>query len=170
MMQKKERAILGVFLLPACLAGCDTLTLWGIHAPAGLRCGSGCAPESASCRSQCELQAASCNELPIEEFDDFDTRLGRLQAGEDLFGEAVAGECQDGTVFLFEFFGEGSLTHYFEPMTGAFFALETLTDMRDFECGGRGYWPVIIDCANPVVTEVIRSAFLEVGDPVNLRR
>ena len=169
MMQKKQRAILGVLVLPVCLAGCDTLTLWGIHAPAGLRCGSGCAPESASCRSQCELRAPSCDELAIEEFDDFDARLAKMQAGEELIGQAVAGECQDGTVFLFEFWGEGSETHYFNAETGAFIALETLTDMRDFQCGGRGYWPAIIDCANPVVTQVIRSASLEVGDPVNLR-
>ncbi len=160
MMHKKQRAIFGVLVLPVCLAGCDALRFVAFHAPAGLRCGSGCAPESASCRSQCELRASSCDELAIEEFDDFDTRLAKMQAGEELIGGAVAGECQDGTLFLFEFWSEGTQTHYFNSETGAFFALETLTDMRDFECGGRGYWPVIIDCPNPVVTQVIRSASL----------
>jgi hypothetical protein len=118
------------------------------------------------CLSQCELRAESCEEQPLGSFAEYGVSLAEpLDCGETLAWE-VAGQCADGTRFLSSSFSEGALVHYFDGATGAFIALATLTDTRSEPCRGVGYWPVRVDCVDPVVTEPLCSQFYQAGDPV----
>lgn len=118
------------------------------------------------CLSQCELRAGCCEEVPIEQIPDFGTMLAQWRISHDFGGITVVGECGDGTVFLYELWSEGAEVDYFDPVTGAFLARETLTDMRDAACSGRGYWPAPGVCTDPVVTEIIHGGLM-LGDSLS---
>lgn len=124
-------------------------------------------PEVA-CLSQCELRAASCGVRAIEEFDDYETALARWRESAPCRGSTVAGRCEEGLLILHVRFSEGAETHYFDPDTGAFVGIETLTDGSEPPCFGVGYWPVRTTCTDPVVTENICRSFYEIGDVVPL--
>lgn len=131
------------------------------------------APNDA-CRSQCELAAGSCEEIPIEEFAEFDEELAtwRAQTGglncEDAFPFVVVGECADGKKFLFNGGGFTALVQYYSAEDDTFVGLETQTDVVMPPCNGKGFWPEPVACEEPTVTEVVCGTLYDVGEVVSL--
>ncbi len=133
------------------------------------------------CRSQCELAAGGCEEQPIEDFEDFATTAEAWREElEDLTptdtnGDGnqdlpfvYAGQCADGTLFLYRGTGFTVLIHFFDAESEEFVALRTGTDVVDPVCSGRGYWPERVECENATVTEAIVGAGFAAGDPIEL--
>lgn len=133
------------------------------------------------CRSQCELGSGECEERPIEDFEDFDATAETWREdfegsqGADTDGDGdqdipfvYAGECADGTLFLFRGNGFTVEIHFFDAETEEFIALRTGTDVVDPVCFGKSYWPVRVECEGPILTEEIVGGGFEPGDPVPL--
>lgn len=96
----------------------------------------------------------------IEDFDDYETDLSAIRVSlvdgdcEDEFRRIETGLCGDGSIRFIGDFRIGFQIRYFDAETGAFVALEGATDVYA-GCNGTNYWPIRIDCADRIVTEVI---------------
>ncbi len=74
----------------------------------------------------------------------------------------AAGQCANGPVYLVET-SRGSRTRYFDAATGAFIGQTLQSDAISEPCDGRTYWPTLVQCDAPVITEVICG--MHVGSP-----
>ncbi|MCC7290825.1 MAG: hypothetical protein IT449_02045 [Phycisphaerales bacterium] len=131
---------------------------------------------SEECRSQCELAAAQCDEQPLESFPPFLQRLDEWRDEAD--SEACqrgqiaryAAECSNERDVLVEQSGEVAYYYFYDRSTGAFLGLRTRTDTNYYPpCNAVGYWPEIISCSDPLVTEALcDGGAYEVGDALSL--
>lgn len=131
---------------------------------------------SVECRSQCELAATQCDEQPLESFLPFSEQLNDWRDEADSepcqrgqIGRYVA-ECSNGRNVLVEDFVQVKYFYFYDRSTDAFLGLRTLTDTNYYPpCNGVGYWPEIVSCSNPIVTEVLcDGGYYEVGNPLSL--
>ncbi len=125
----------------------------------------------ARCLSQCEL-AGACEQLAFEDYPSFEeTRTAWSAEGECLEntppGECdscaltvLEGQCEDGTRFLHTHDGTVGQLHYFDS-DGVFIGLTTSTDDIDQLCLGQSYWPMVVECQNPIVTMTLCGQFPE---------
>jgi hypothetical protein len=121
------------------------------------------------CRHPCNLCSPPCAEQPIETYPDFeDTQSQWATRCGSGASAVVAGVCQDGTRFVDYQDGRFGEARFFGGNTGAFVALLTQSDCHDALCLGRGYWPVHMECAGAVVTEVLCGTLFHVGDQIEV--
>ncbi len=144
----------------------------------GQRCSTqagGCVPAPGDpCLLQCLW--SECHPRPLDEFEDYETLRTSWLADDETclqyegyYSWRLAGVCADGTLFLADFFGLGSETHFFDGTTGQFTSLQSTTDVIDSYCCGRAYWPLDFACEGAVITELICGTDeIEVGDPFSI--
>lgn len=127
-----------------------------------------CAPKASAsgppkeCRRQCEQD---CEEIAIEDFPTFDvTRAEWSKECENLYF-AVAGECADGAPVLQKGTGFTSELRFYDADKN-FLGLETGSDVIDRVCRGRTYWPEVIPCEAPRVTDVLCGSW-KIGDAID---
>lgn len=117
------------------------------------------------CRDQCEL-AGTCDPIPFEDYSDFDTTRDQWAGECHSQRFVVAGTCADGKLVLRRHNGSVSELRIYDS-DGNFLGLETTTDVLGQVCHGRGYWPEVVPCKSPTVTDVLCGDLLDIGDPVD---
>jgi len=130
--------------------------------------GSGCG--ILFCRLPCESEPGSCDGRSIGEFPGFPETVEEARQSAELFGEVcreqpvfpivAIGRCANGTLFVRRSYGFGSKTKFFDRDTEAFLGLRTTTDFPVPPCFGEFFWPVPIDCPDPVTDELLCGASL----------
>lgn len=125
------------------------------------------------CRSQCGLDLPDCEPIPIAEFQSFEDELAGWMEDAVQYPEGcmmVAGECGDGTKFLYSNRVFSRLVHFYSPQSGAFSALETDNDCCGApQCFSMGYWPLRVECLDARVTQIICGSAFEIGQDITLQ-
>lgn len=119
------------------------------------------------CISQCPPDYFDCNEIPIEDFPDYQTTLENWRSPDFCVVGGAAGVCADGTLFVGRFSGVADEYRFFDAQSGALIALRNGTDADPSGCCGRSFWPFVYRCEQAVVTEVLCGEFDSVGDELS---
>src|SRR5262249_43860096 len=149
------------FGLVACLAACaDTASPVSRGST-----GSQDNPERDQCLAQCELAAGSCSEKPLESFGDLTAGRAEYQGRcNSHVGFGYEAECEQGTIVLQSGNGHTSEARYYDPQSGKFLGLSTMTDVINPPCQGKGYWPAAVPCAAPTISKVLCGLGFTPGD------
>ncbi len=178
-------------LTNSCLSPCQTELDCDDSDPCTLnRCGDcGCVHRSRGCdegyscnpaTGQCEnedgpaLCLADHEFCPPDQLPDYDALL----QGSDDFPRCdaayyanwtIAGQCDEGTLFVHISDGMHEQIHYFDAQNGEFLAWEFRSDGIDCNCLGITYCPVPFNCGDGIVTEVVCGDWFAIGDSAGIR-
>jgi len=125
---------------------------------------------AAACR---EGDVAPCAGRPIQVGTLEDERVALETERIELDGcpgvrQLFVGECAASLTFVYRYNGRGtSEIRYFDG-SGTFVAVTNQADAIDVTCGGRTYWPTLVECRDAVITEVICGTRFEVGQPFDV--
>lgn len=136
-----------------------------------------CVPafESELCLGPCDVSLLTCFRTSVDEFEGFEDALAAMIDAVEFFpceGEAAglyAGQCTGETVkFLALTDGLHAVVDFYEVADGSFLGQRSWSDFGDDACWGRKYWPVVVSCDEPVITQALCGTRWTVGSEVDL--